>query len=241
MVIQLQNLFQTRQELAGLEERNRLARDLHDSVKQQIFATAMQVGAARTLIDQNPEAAKSHLLEAEQLVRQAQQELATLILELRPAALEGKGLVKALRDYVGDWSRQTHIAAEVRVSGERLLPLTIEQTLFRVVQESLANVARHSGATQTEIYLVWEPNQVNLTIADNGHGFQPAKMSGKGVGLQSMRERIEMLGGRLEVESKPGAGAKIIAHIAMSDWRLEMGDSEPAYLKEKETALERGD
>jgi NarL family two-component system sensor histidine kinase LiaS len=217
MVIQLQNLFQTRQELAGLEERNRLARELHDSVKQQVFATAMQVGAAKALIDQQPQVAKEHLIEAEQLVRQAQQELTTLILELRPAALEGKGLVKALRDYVCDWSRQTNIAAEVRVSGERALPLTTEQTLFRVVQESLANVARHSQANAAEVCLIWEPRHVSLTISDNGRGFQIAKMNDKGVGLQSMRERVEMLGGRLDVESQPGAGTQITVQIVVRD------------------------
>ncbi|HRV96439.1 MAG TPA: histidine kinase, partial [Anaerolineae bacterium] len=131
MAIQLQNLLQTRQELAGLEERNRLARELHDSVKQQVFATAMQVGAAKALIDRQPDQVKPHLQEAEQLVREAQQELTTLILELRPAALEGQGLAKALNHYVADWSRQTKVKADIRISGERLLPLPTEQTLFR--------------------------------------------------------------------------------------------------------------
>jgi NarL family two-component system sensor histidine kinase LiaS len=218
MVIELQNLFQTRQELAGLEERNRLARDLHDSVKQQIFATAMQVGAARTLIDQHPAEARTHLVEAEQLVRQAQQELTILIQELRPAALEGKGLAKALQEYTAIWSRQTHIAAEVRVSGERPLPLASEQTLFRVAQEALANIARHSHATAAEIYLGWESGQVKLVISDNGRGFNVApRLTGKGVGLQSMSERMVMLGGHLHIESKPGGGTKVIAQLANID------------------------
>ena len=100
MALQLQNLLQTRQELATLEERNRLARDLHDSVKQQFFATAMQIGAAQALLPQQPATAQTHLMEAERLAHQAQQELTTLIRELRPAALEGKGLAAALRDYL---------------------------------------------------------------------------------------------------------------------------------------------
>jgi NarL family two-component system sensor histidine kinase LiaS len=217
MVIQLQNLLQTRQELAGLEERNRLARDLHDSVKQQIFATAMQVGAARTLIDQHPAEAKGHLVEAEQLVRQAQQELSTLIQELRPAALEGKGLARALQDHVTIWSRQTNILAELRVSGERPLPLPSEQTLFRVAQEALANVARHSQATGVEIQLGWTPSQVRLVIADNGRGFNPARQNGKGLGLQSMSERLEMIGGHLSVDSQPGSGTRITAQIPINN------------------------
>jgi NarL family two-component system sensor histidine kinase LiaS len=214
MAIQLQNLLQTRQELATLEERNRLARDLHDSVKQQVFATAMQVGAARALLEQSPDTAKTHLAEAEQLVRQAQQELTTLIQELRPAALESKGLATALRDYVADWSRQSNISTEVRVQGERSLPLVVEQTLFRVAQEALANVARHGEAATAKVYLVWDGNGVTLTVSDDGQGFNMAAMNGKGMGLQSMRERVEALGGHLAVESKPKVGTEVTAQLA---------------------------
>jgi two-component system, NarL family, sensor histidine kinase LiaS len=215
MAIQLQNLLQTRQELATLEERNRLARDLHDSVKQQIFAAVMQVGAAKTLIDRDAAAAKTHLLEAEQLVRQAQQELTGLILELRPAALEGKGLSRALSEYASNWSRQTRIEAEVRVSGERPLPLPLEQSLFRLAQEALANVARHSRATNTEIHLGWVNGDVVLTVSDNGIGFNATRSGRKGVGLESMRERIEGLGGRFLVESEPGEGTQVIAELPL--------------------------
>ncbi len=213
MAEQLQNLLQTRHELATMEERNRLARDLHDSVKQQVFATAMQVGAARALLDQNPGASKENLAEAERLVRQAQQELTTLIQELRPAALEGKGLATALRDCAADWTRQTHIPIEVRVRGERPLPLRLEQALFRVAQEALTNIGRHSGAHSAEVELVWHHNEVALTISDDGRGFDPSVANGKGLGLQSMRERMEAQGGHLEVKSKPGSGTQIIARL----------------------------
>jgi len=213
MAVELQGMIETRQELATLEERNRLARELHDSVKQQVFATAMQVGAARALMDQDLTASKENLAEAEQLVRQAQQELTTLIRELRPAALEGKGLATALRDCVSDWSRQSHIATEVRVRGERPLSLPLEQALFRVAQESLTNIGRHSGAKSVEVELVWVENQVVLTISDNGHGFNPPTGEGKGLGLQSMRERVEALGGQLEVTSKAGTGTQVVARL----------------------------
>ena len=213
MAVELQGMIETRQELATLEERNRLARELHDSVKQQVFATAMQVGAARALIDQDPTASKENLTEAEQLVRQAQQELTTLIRELRPAGLEGKGLATALRDCVSDWSRQSHIAAEVRVRGERPLPLPLEQALFRVAQEALTNISRHSGATAVGVDLVWSDNEILLDISDNGQGFNPAARDGKGLGLQSMRERVEALGGRLEVSSTPGRGTRVVAYL----------------------------
>jgi NarL family two-component system sensor histidine kinase LiaS len=198
---QLENLLHTRQELASLEERNRLARDLHDSVKQQVFATAMQVGAARELLPGNPSQAGERLAEAEQLALQAQHELNALIRELRPAVLENKGLVKALREYLADWSKQTGIPFDLRLLGERIIPLEIEQTLYRVVQEALNNVTRHSGATDVEVHLTWESTQVILGIIDNGHGFDLLAAEGTGIGLQSMRERVQGSGGMFSVES----------------------------------------
>jgi NarL family two-component system sensor histidine kinase LiaS len=209
MALQLQTLLQTRQELASLDERNRLARDLHDAVKQQVFATAMQVGAALTFFDQNPSAAKTCLTEADRLVHQTQQELTSLIQELRPAALEDKGLTTALREYINDWSRQNNIAAELRVRGEQSLPLLLEQTLFRVTQEALANIARHSDATTVEVYLAWEGDQVTLILSDNGRGFNPVA-TGKGLGLRSMRERVEAIGGNLSVTSQPEGGTQVM-------------------------------
>jgi NarL family two-component system sensor histidine kinase LiaS len=160
-------------------------------------------------LSQQDSNAQSHLLEAERLVHQAQQELTTLIRELRPAALEGKGLAVALRDHVADWSRQSQIAAEVRVQGERPLPLMVEQTLFRVAQEALANISRHSAATAAEIHLACDAEQVTLTISDNGRGFPAAAINGKGMGLRSMRERVESLGGHLTIESEPRQGTRI--------------------------------
>jgi NarL family two-component system sensor histidine kinase LiaS len=213
MAVQLDNLVESEQELAALEERNRLARDLHDSVKQQIFATAMQVGAARASLEHNPQAAKTHLDETDRLVRQAQQELTGLIRELRPAALEGKGVATALRDYVLDWSRQNDIKTEVRVRGDRPLSLNLEQALFRIAQEALANVARHSQAAAVEVYLAWQGDEVTLTIANNGPGFNVAAMEGKGLGLRSMRERIETLGGQLIVDSTPATGTRVTARL----------------------------
>ncbi len=209
MAEELQNLLQTREELAALEERNRLARDLHDSVKQQVFATAMQIAAARHLLDQNPEQAKIHLEEAEHLARQAQQELTALIRELRPAALAGKGLVAALREYVDEWARQTGIRATVRVRGERALPLRVEQAIFRIAQEALANVAKHSGATTVDIHLAWDTEEFVMTIEDNGRGFDVNATRDKGVGLRSIEERAKDLKGEAIIESAPGQGTCI--------------------------------
>ncbi|MCB9007268.1 MAG: HAMP domain-containing protein [Ardenticatenaceae bacterium] len=215
MAEQLQNLVHTRSELATLEERNRLARDLHDSVKQQVFATAMQLGAAQTLLESDPANAKIHLQEAEQLARQAQQELTGLIQELRPAALEGKGLGDALRGYAEDWSRRTAIATQVKVTGERPLPLPVEQPLFRVAQEALANVARHSGAQSVTIHLEWQANMLTMTIQDNGAGFDTTTMA-YGMGLSSMEERLARLNGRFSITSALGRGTKLTAVVPLT-------------------------
>lgn len=198
---QLQAQLEARRELASLEERNRLARDLHDSVKQQVFATAMQIGAARATLPANQAAAMTHIQEAERLVQQAQQELTVLIHELRPAALEGRGLVAALRELLAGWSQQTQIAHDLRVQGERPLPLATELALYRIVQEALSNISRHSGASQVAIHLVWHDQQVELTITDNGHGFSTAVSETEGVGLHSIHERVEALGGTLTIAS----------------------------------------
>ena len=199
MAQELHTLLATRQELAIVEERNRLARDLHDSVKQQVFAASMQVAAARALVRRDPDAAEARLSDVERMVGEAQRELTGLIQELRPVALENKGLVPALREYGSDWSRRTGIAVEIRAQGERAAPLDVEQALFRVAQEALANVAKHSGATSAEVRASWEPDALKLTVTDNGRGFDVSAATGKGVGLQSMRERVEAIGGALSI------------------------------------------
>lgn len=209
MAEQLESLIRYRQDLATLEERNRVARDLHDSVKQQVFAASLQLAAARARMGRGIEGVEEHLAQAEQLVRQAQRELNVLIHEMRPAALEDRGLAAALRDYARDWSERAEIFADLRVRGEREVPLEVEQAVFRVAQEALANVARHSGARRVEIDLLYTGSSLTLRVADDGRGFDPGRPSG-GFGLISMRERARRLGGELGVESSPEGGTRIV-------------------------------
>ena len=217
MAERLDALVQSRQELATLEARNQFARDLHDSVKQQVFATSLQLAAARALLDDDSGAAGEHLAQAQELVQGAQRELNVLIHEMRPAALEGKGLAAALRDYVKDWSQKAEIPAEFHVRGEREAPLETEQALFRVAQEALSNVARHSGASRAEVDLEYSPRSVTLRVADDGRGFDPAFGTGDGFGLQSMRGRLMRLGGRAEIESAPGEGTRVVGVCPLRD------------------------
>lgn len=209
VVLENLQLVEEGRRLGALAERQRLAREIHDAVKQQVFATGMQIGAALALIDRDPVAAKARLAEADALVRQAQDELADVIHELRPATLDGRGLAATLRDYAVRWSRQCDIAVEVRAHAGCALPLEAEQALFRVAQEALANVAKHSGATAATIDLSCTDVAVTLQITDDGQGFVAVELDGRGYGLSSMGERVAAFGGRVTIESAAGAGTRV--------------------------------
>lgn len=200
--------------LAAVEERNRMARELHDSVKQQVFAILMQLGAARaSLAESDP--AHAAVMAAESLAKQAGAELNHLIHQLRPPGLEGKTLEAALRDYITGWSQQSGIAADVQVSGSPSVNPSVEAVLFRVTQEGLANVSRHSRASQVQLMLCNENDEVRLVIGDNGIGFDEVEAV-KGVGLDSMRERLAAVGGSLEVARRQPSGTQVIARVRRS-------------------------
>lgn len=208
MAGQLQHLLDTRTQLMVIEERNRLARDLHDSAKQQAFAAAAQISTARKLLSETPEAAAPHIEEAEHLIFDLRKELTDLIQELRPAALEGKGLAAAVRKHAEDWSRQNEIEIQVNIQNERPTPLDVEQMAYRIVQEALANVARHSRASRAEIELSYTKAELSCKISDDGIGFDPALKRG-GFGILSMQERANALGSNLRLESAPRDGTRI--------------------------------
>jgi signal transduction histidine kinase len=215
MTEQLQILLHNRNELARIEERNRIARDLHDTVKQQTYAARMQLSAAKNLIAANPQAAAEHVEAALQLNRETQQELKLIIDELRPAALEGKGLVQALKDYANRWQEHSGIPVTVSTSGERSLPLNVEQVLYRVLQESLSNIARHANAETVQVELSLTPEQAVLSIADDGQGFDPDTISPNSLGIQGMKQRLEEIHGELLVESTRDVGSKVTASVQL--------------------------
>jgi len=208
---ELRTAQQKLRELAVIEERNRLARDLHDSVKQQVFAISMQLSAARTSMSESNKAYQS-VTEAERLAQQAGAELTTLIRELRPPGLERRSLPAAIQEYVEDWARQNKIEAETDVDQNVSVDLQNEQALFRVLQEALANVARHSQASTVIVTLKSDNDFVKLEIEDNGIGFD-AEKTVKGVGLDSMQERLVAMHGKLEVSSQESKGTRIIARV----------------------------
>jgi len=197
---QLLELMQARQQLATLDERNRLARDLHDSVKQQVFAIRMNLAAIQGLWESDPEKARIRLEAALQLTGQAQQELTGLIQALRPSALEEKGLAQTLREMLKEYETLRGIQTEIQINCPVAPSRLVEQAFFRITQEALSNAARHSGASNIRLVLESDASSVTLRIGDDGHGFN-LQVPAAGMGLRSMRERVAALGGSLSLES----------------------------------------
>ncbi len=138
-----------------------------------------------------------------------------IIDELRPAALEGKGLAQALKEYTARWQERTGIKVETVIDGEFSLPLEVEQALYRVLQESLSNVARHSAAETVKLDLNITPKTTTLIIADDGHGFEKDAISRHALGLAGMKQRLAEVGGALKVESTLAVGTTVTAEVKL--------------------------
>jgi signal transduction histidine kinase len=134
---------------------------------------------------------------------------------LRPAGLEGKGLAEAVKDYAARWQQHTGIKVETSIQGDRSLPLDLEQALYRVLQEALSNVSRHAEADAVTITLRVAPERLALTVADNGRGFEPNAVAANSLGLTSMQQRMELIGGRLIVNSKLSVGTTVTAEVEL--------------------------
>ncbi len=202
-------LFEQTKHVAILEERNRLAQDLHDSAKQKAFAALAQLGAAKKLVNHDHGNAAEHLVEAENIVSEVIHDLTFFIQGSYPKDLEEKGLAVSLREYVFAWESRSAIRLNLSIVGERRLPPQIEQVLYRVVQEGLANIARHSRATQATVRMVYAEHELQIEIGDNGMGFDLTKTDG-GLGLRLIHERLEGIGGHVEIRSRRGGGTQLI-------------------------------
>lgn len=202
-------LYERSRELSVIEERNRLARELHDSVTQTLFSLALTAEAADTLLGRDNDMAKAQLNKLKQMAQDAVREMRSLIFELRPADLEMEGLTGTLRKHV-DVLRQVRGAEiELRVGGERRLPAGVERDIFRIAQEALNNALKHSGARAIAVELDLAV-PVTLTVRDDGSGFNPddPQIRARRLGLTSMHERATMLGGRLTIDSS-GRGTTV--------------------------------
>jgi signal transduction histidine kinase len=197
------------QQLAVLEERRRLARELHDSVTQSLFSMSLLAQVLPDLWDADPAEARVGLSQIRDLTRSALAEMRALLFELRPAALGQQGLAHALREHLAAFERRAGIPVTVDVAGDPALPEPVEQAFFRIAQEALANVARHAHARRVRVILRGR-TPVRLQIADDGLGFQPEGVGAGRFGLVSMQERAATVGARLQVRSAAGQGTEIV-------------------------------
>ncbi len=201
-----------RQELAGqnarLAERARISRELHDAVSQDLFSLRMLVGGMqRALPPDSPLVPQITALQ--QMATTMIREMRALLLELRPTQLEHLGLAEALEDLATTYRTRLGITVTTAIQ-PALLPAQVEQALLRIAQEALSNAARHADATAITLDLAPGEETITLTIIDNGQGFDPAASdTPRGLGLRSMRERVEELGGTFVLESTPGQGTHI--------------------------------
>jgi signal transduction histidine kinase len=213
LAIEKTSLYERSRELSIVEERNRLARELHDSVTQKLFGLALTAEAAATIIDRDPQAAKGQLQRLQQLTREAMEELRSLIFELRPPAVESDGLATALRKHV-DVLQRVH-GHEVHLRVETDAEPDGAGEVMRIAQEALQNALRHAHASRVDVRLEAHDGHVRLTVADDGVGFDPAEpgLRSRRLGLTSMEERARALGGTLTIQSRPGAGTTVALEV----------------------------
>jgi signal transduction histidine kinase len=199
-------------ELSVIEERNRLARELHDSVTQRLFSLELGAETAATLLDRDAEAARAQLARVQEMAREAMAELRSVIFELRPATVEEEGLVVALRKHVEVLRRVEQRRIEFGADGGvPRMPGAVEAEAFRIAQEALNNALHHSRAARIWVRLGTESGRLALEVGDDGVGFDPSapELRSRRLGLTSMEERAAELGGTLVVQSQPGSGTRV--------------------------------
>ncbi|GAB4211281.1 MAG: hypothetical protein OHK0022_45640 [Roseiflexaceae bacterium] len=228
---ELRHLSSTRQELlerlvsAQEDERRHIARELHDSLGQYLTALALELVRVQTTTGTPPDVQTS-LARLQRVAQEIDAELDSLTMELRPPALDDLGLDEALRRYAQQWSVTGGIPVEVIANGfgANRLPLAVEATAYRVVQEALTNVRKHAQARHVSLILERRPGELQVIVEDDGVGFQPEvvareRSGGRQLGLVGMGERATLAGGAVVIESEPGVGTTIFLRIPLASER----------------------
>jgi signal transduction histidine kinase len=206
-------LHEQAQELAVLQERQRIARELHDSVSQALYGIGLGARTAHTLLERNPAQAIGPVEYILSLAEGALAEMRALILELRPDSLEREGLVSALNRHAQALHARYGLEVDLDLGDEPDLPIETKEGLYRIAQEALTNAVKHAQATHVEIRMQASDDGLTILIRDDGIGFDPKAEYPGHVGLHTMRERAEKLGGTLHVDSTPGQGTRILATL----------------------------
>jgi len=195
-------------------ERQRLARELHDETGQALTSILLGLKPLEEALADHP--ARAALAELREHVVSALQDVRRLAVELRPAVLDDFGLVPALERLTDAFAEQSDVRIDFHSAlGEKRLPSEVETTLYRVVQESLTNIVKHANASHVSVSIARRTSTAAAVIEDDGDGFDPRAVSEEGVGLLGMRERLSFVDGRLEIESRPGAGTTIVAEVPL--------------------------
>ena len=232
-------LYEHARALAALQERQRLAQNLHDAVNQSLFSAGLIAEVLPRLWERDPIEARQSLEDLRRLMRGALAEMRELLAELRPSVLTDSSLGDLLRQLANAFTGRTNVPVSVDIAGEHVLPAEIQVALYRICQEALNNIAKHAGASRVEIYLQYDAgasydtdtvqatsfvaragapqeivvSSVEMRIRDDGHGFGTGELSTPGhYGLGMMRERAEAVGAQLTVTSQPGHGTEVTLH-----------------------------
>jgi signal transduction histidine kinase len=193
---------------ATLQERNRIAREIHDSVGHALTAQSIQLENVAMWLEENQPRVSDHLQKARVLGKEALQNVRQSVATMRQPPLQGKALPETLQKLVQEFERTTGIHADLQVQIARSLPTEVAIALYRIVQEATTNIAKHSQASEVHLTLKETLKDLELIVEDNGQGFDPT-VNTTGFGLQSMRERTEALGGVFELHSQPNQGCRI--------------------------------
>jgi signal transduction histidine kinase len=216
IAIENARLYEQSRELSIAEERNRLARELHDSVTQKLFGLVLSAEAAATLLDRDSAEARAELERLQELAREAMDELRTLVFELRPPAVETEGLATALRKHVDVLRRAYRREIGLELIGSPSGAPRVERDVLRIAQEALQNALRHAAAEHVELRLDARNGRLAMSVTDDGVGFDPSapELRSRRLGLTSMEERAEAIGGTLSIESTPGAGTIVRLEVS---------------------------
>jgi signal transduction histidine kinase len=210
-------------------ERQRIARELHDETGQALTAIGLGLRGVATTVRQDVDKAALHLRQLEGLVATSLDELQRVIADLRPSHLDDLGLAAALRWYTGEVERRTSLNIDFEVKGDREeLPMEVVTALFRVTQEALNNIVKHAEAQHASVYLIYGDEAAKVFVVDDGCGFDLKRQIGdrQSWGLEGMRERASLIGGELDIYSKPGKGTQVEVTIPYIQPELEDEDDE---------------
>lgn len=202
-------LHKNAQALAVLQERQRLAQNLHDAVNQSLFSAGLIAEVLPRVWDRDQDLARQSLEDLRRLTRGAMAEMRALLAELRPSSLTDAELGDLLHLLGNGFTGRTNIPVGVTIVGQRILPAEVQVAIYRICQEALNNVAKHAAASSVEIYLKHEGATLELSIRDDGKGFETGSIASGHYGLNMMRERAEAVGALLSVTSQPGHGTEL--------------------------------